>query len=213
MSDAQADHAGESTPSTASAAPTGDAPSESEAALAPAQTSAIGDASSADGQKNDAGAPKSPLSWPDKIFLAYATGFGAGFSPKAPGTVGTLVGVLFQLAIARTHPALQALTALALFFLALHAAGIAGRHFGNSDDQHIVSDEIVGYLVTMLFVPAEPLYLLAGFILFRTFDILKPWPCSHFDKNRHDAVGNVMDDVCAGIYARLLILVWTLLWA
>lgn len=181
-------------------------------ALAAPQPSAASGSVPADGQSENSGAPKSPLSWPDKIFLAYATGFGTGFSPKAPGTAGTLVGVLFHLAIARTHPALQALTVLALFFLAIHAAGIAGKRFGNSDDQHIVSDEIVGYLVTMLFVPAEPLYLLAGFILFRTFDILKPWPCSHFDKNRHDAVGNVMDDVCAGIFARLLILAWTLLW-
>ncbi|MDR0965426.1 MAG: phosphatidylglycerophosphatase A [Myxococcales bacterium] len=153
-----------------------------------------------------------PLTWPDRIFLTFATGFGTGFSPKAPGTVGTLVGVLFHLGIAQLHPAVQVVTIAALVALAIHAAARAALRFGNSDDGRIVSDEIVGYLVTMAFVPAEPLYLFAGFVLFRVFDILKPWPCSYFDKKWKNAVGNVMDDVCAGLYARLLLLIWMLVW-
>ena len=178
-------------------------------ALAPAQ-SALPDMTAAETSEQLRERPH--LSWSDKIFLAYATGFGAGYSPKAPGTVGTLVGVLFQLAICRLHPALQVLSVVTLTFLAIHAARIAGNWFGNSDDQHIVSDEIAGYLVTMLLVPATPLNLLAGFVLFRTFDILKPFPCSWFDQKQKNAFGNVMDDICAGIYGRLLIAVWLLFW-
>ena len=166
----------------------------------------------ADPAQPSAPAPRPPLAWPDRLFVAFATGFGAGFSPRAPGTVGTLVGVLFHVAIARLLPWVQLVTIAALIALAIYAAGRAARHFGDSDDGRIVSDEIVGYLVTMLFVPPEPLYLAAGFVLFRAFDILKPWPCSFFDQKRHDAVGNVMDDVCAGIYARLLLLAWMLIW-
>lgn len=147
-----------------------------------------------------------------RLLFAFATGLGTGFSPKAPGTVGTLLGIPLCLLIAPLHPLAQAAAIAACIWLAVLAAGVAAARFGNSDDGRVVSDEIAGYLVAMAFLPAEPLYLFAAFVLFRLFDILKPWPCTYFDRQRHDAIGNVMDDVCAGIYARLLLQVWIIAW-
>lgn len=161
-----------------------------------------------------AAAPETPAtSLHTRLLFAFATGLGTGFSPKAPGTVGTLLGVPLYLAIAPLNPIAQAVAIALFIWLAVLAAGVAAARFGTSDDGRVVSDEIVGYLVAMAFLPPEPLYFFAAFVLFRLFDILKPWPCSHFDKKRHDAIGNVMDDVCAGVYARLLLQIWIIVWA
>lgn len=151
-----------------------------------------------------------PLDLPDRLALAVATGFGAGYFPKMPGTMGTLVAVPLFVAVSWFAPWLQVLTTLAFVALAVHAANRAGRYFGASDDQHIVSDEIAGYLVTMLLVPATWKTLLVGFLLFRLFDITKPWPASYFDKKVHSGFGNVMDDVSAALYGRagMALLVW-----
>lgn len=150
--------------------------------------------------------------WRRRALFALAIGFGTGLSPKAPGTVGTLIGIPLAIALSAAHPIAQGCLILGFIWLAVRAAAVAEARFGTSDDGRVVSDEIAGYLVAMAFLPPEPINLLAAFVLFRLFDILKPWPCSHFDKKRHDAVGNVMDDVCAGLYARALLQAWIALW-
>lgn len=146
----------------------------------------------------------------DRIAVAIATGFGAGFVPVAPGTAGTAIAIPFFLALARVPAWLQVVTTAAFVALAVYAASRAALYFGASDDGHIVSDEIAGYLVTMLLVPVTLKTVIAGFVLFRVFDTTKPWPASYFDKKVHTGFGNVMDDVVAGLYGRacMALLVW-----
>jgi phosphatidylglycerophosphatase A len=148
----------------------------------------------------------------DRVALVIATGFGAGYVPVAPGTAGTLVAVPFFLAVARMPASLQVLTTLAFIGLAIHCAERAGRFFGASDDGHIVSDEIAGYLVTMLLVPPTPGAMLVGFVLFRILDQVKPWPASWFDQKVHTGLGNVMDDVAAALYGRAGMALFVWLW-
>jgi len=138
----------------------------------------------------------------DRFALVVASGLGSGYSPFASGTAGTLVAIPFFLALSQLAPALQLLSSAAFVAIAVWAAGRAAVYWGDSDDGRIVSDEIAGYLVTMALVPPEPKFLVAGFLLFRLFDITKPWPASYFDKKVHNGFGNVMDDVCAGLFAR-----------
>jgi len=152
------------------------------------------------------------LDWPDKFALFVATGFGAGYVPVAPGTAGTVVAIPLFLALSRLEPWLQVLTSAAFIGLAIHAANRAGLYFGASDDQHIVSDEIAGYFVTMLLVPPTLKTVLVGFALFRVLDQVKPWPASYFDKKVHTGVGNVMDDVAAAVWGRALMALLVWLW-
>lgn len=135
-----------------------------------------------------------PLMW-------LATGFGAGLSPLAPGTAGTLVGVLLYLAMARLPlPAyLGAVLALAVFGVWL--CGRAGRILGVADHPGIVWDEIVGLLIAMAASPPDWQSLVTGFALFRLFDILKPWPVGYIDRKLKGGLGVMLDDVMAGLYA------------
>lgn len=130
-----------------------------------------------------------------------ATGFGAGLSPLAPGTIGSLVGVLFYIAMAQLAllPYLIVVTALAL--AGVWVCGQAGRVLGVTDHPGIVWDEIVGLLITMAASPPGWQTLVLGFALFRLFDILKPWPVSYFDRRVAGGLGVMLDDVMAGLYA------------
>lgn len=123
-----------------------------------------------------------------------------GFSPIAPGTVGTLGAVPLAWAVARLDPVAQALAIAALLALSVVAAGHAGRYWRVVDASPIVIDEVVGYLVTMAFVPFTWPAAAAGFVLFRAFDILKPWPASALDRLK-TGLGVVLDDVAAGLWA------------
>ncbi len=121
-----------------------------------------------------------------------------GFSPLAPGTVGTLGAVPLAWALsALGWPAYLSVTAL-LLVLGVLAAGRAGRYWGVVDASPIVIDEVVGYLLTMAFVPFSWLTALMGFVLFRLLDILKPWPVSALDRIK-SGLGVMLDDVGAGV--------------
>lgn len=131
-----------------------------------------------------------------------ATWFGSGLLRPAPGTLGTLAAVPFGFAIQYLFGYL-ALAAAAVIMLAIgtRAADIYGRASGEKDDQSIVVDEVVGLWIAA--IPAEndiSLWILAV-ILFRLFDIYKPWPASYFDKRAGSGFDVMMDDVIAGIYA------------
>ncbi|WDE03926.1 phosphatidylglycerophosphatase A [Thalassomonas viridans] len=134
-----------------------------------------------------------------------ALGFGSGLAPKAPGTFGTLAAIPVYLLMAYYLPvagyaALTLLMALAGIYICQQAADAAGVH----DHPAIVWDEIVGYLITMLMVPLSWQTVAAGFVLFRLFDIFKPWPISIADKKVHGGLGIMLDDVLAGIFAFLV---------
>jgi phosphatidylglycerophosphatase A len=130
-----------------------------------------------------------------------AFGFGTGLSPFAPGTFGTLVGIPFVLLMAPLGLVAQLGLVVAGFLLGIYVCGESARRLGVHDHGGIVWDEVVGYAVTMLAVPAEPLWMLAGFALFRLFDIWKPWPIREADHSLKGGLGIMLDDVLAGIFA------------
>jgi len=145
----------------------------------------------------------------EKLITFLATGFGSGLSPVAPGTVGTLVGVLICLLCLPMPPILRLLFVLTLLALSFYVAGQAEKIYQKKDDQRIVIDEIIGIQITMLPVPITVLHLCVGFVLFRVFDILKPFPINNLQR-LPGGWGVVADDVGAGIYAGLVL--WLLVY-
>ncbi|KIH76267.1 phosphatidylglycerophosphatase [Geoalkalibacter ferrihydriticus] len=135
-----------------------------------------------------------------KLVLLLSSNAGLGYFPWAPGTIGTLAGIPAFWLLARLSVPLYLLSWTVLLVLAFWAAAEAGRIYGVVDDGRIVIDELVGYLVTVAFVPFSWTTALLGFVFFRFFDIVKLWPASWFDRRMKNGVGVVLDDVVAGIY-------------
>lgn len=130
-----------------------------------------------------------------------ATGFGAGLAPRAPGTVGTAVALLPWLAL-RELPLWEYLLALALAFaLGVWAANRVIATIRIEDPGLVVWDEFVGLWITLIAAPPGWQWMLAGFVLFRVFDIAKPWPVSWADGNIKGGFGAMFDDALAGGYA------------
>ena len=146
----------------------------------------------------------------DRFFLFIATGFGSGWLPKAPGTWGSLAGVLLWLGLRQLPPASYAAALAALFVVGTAAAGAAEKILDQGDPGAVVIDEIVGQLIALALVPAHPLTAAAGFAHFRFFDILKPFPVGWLDRHIHGGLGIMLDDVAAGACACLCL--HTVLW-
>ena len=152
---------------------------------------------------------------PDLKFLfahpahLIAFGFGSGLAPKAPGTVGTLLGLpLFWLVMTAAPDFPNRLILLiAAFLLGVWACGRTGRALGVADHGGMVWDEIVAFALVLLFVPALPfppagwLWTTVAFALFRLFDILKPWPIRLADARLKNGFGVMFDDLLAALYA------------
>lgn len=132
-----------------------------------------------------------------------ACGFGSGAAPYAPGTVGTLAAIPLYLLLAPLPMHLYLLVTAALFALGVWACHSTARSFGVHDHGGIVWDEFVGYLLTMTAAPQGWQWPLAGFVLFRLFDILKPWPIRWLDRRVPGGFGIMLDDLAAGAYALL----------
>lgn len=141
----------------------------------------------------------------DRLLLVIATGFGSGMAPVAPGTFGSVVGALIAWPILLVHPLWCLAAAVLLFPLGVVASAVAERHFGGKDPGAVVIDEIVGVLITVAFVPFTPLHLAVGFALFRLFDITKPPPCRWAECRFAGGFGVMADDVMAGIYAAVVL--------
>jgi len=137
--------------------------------------------------------------------LLLATGFGVGYSPIAPGTLGTLIAIPVYYFLSNIHSPIYELTLVAFFFLSSWISENAQQYLGKKDDQRIVIDEVMGLLVTMLWVPKTILFVIFGFFLFRFFDILKPFPIRHLQRKWKGGYGVVFDDVLAGIYANIIL--------
>jgi len=133
-----------------------------------------------------------------KHWLAF--GFGAGLSPVAPGTVGTLVGVVLYLMLSMLPVALYGLVAVGLFAAGLWAVGSVAEQIGADDPAAIVWDEVVGFLIAMMAAPAGIMWIIAGFALFRAFDIVKPWPIASVEGRFKGGLGIMLDDVLAGLF-------------
>ena len=137
--------------------------------------------------------------------MLIATGFYSGYLPKAPGTWGSLVGLLlFYLLHTLSLPVYLAVVA-GIFVVGSFAAGEAEKILDSRDPGAVVIDEIAGMLITMIAVPATPLNMALGFILFRIFDIAKPFPVNFFDQRFHGGLGIMLDDVMAGIYSLIIL--------
>ncbi|MBT5032066.1 MAG: phosphatidylglycerophosphatase A [Proteobacteria bacterium] len=135
----------------------------------------------------------------------FALGFGGGLLKPAPGTWGTLVGVLIYLLLISIPTPVYVLLCVVLFVVGIWLCDIACRDAGVHDHGAIVWDEIVGFLVTMAFVPFSWPALILGFLLFRFFDILKPWPISALDRQVGGGFGVMVDDLLAGLFAGILL--------
>ncbi|MCG6947062.1 MAG: phosphatidylglycerophosphatase A [Deltaproteobacteria bacterium] len=143
------------------------------------------------------------------IFLA--TGFFTGFLPTMPGTWGTFAGIPLVIISHRLTLITQAVVLVVFVFFATFIAGRAEILFEDRDARPIVIDEMVGFLITLLWLPLNFLTLCLGFVLFRLFDIVKPPPIGILEKRLHGGWGIVLDDVLAGVFAnvtlRLLLIV------
>lgn len=130
-----------------------------------------------------------------------ALGFGSGLAPKAPGTFGTLAAIPVFLLLAPLSVTYYSIIVIIMSLAGIYICGKAATDAGVHDHGAIVWDEIVGYLITMFMMPLNWQTVLVGFILFRIFDIFKPWPISYLDKHVHGGFGIMIDDVLAGLMA------------
>jgi phosphatidylglycerophosphatase A len=139
--------------------------------------------------------------WKNPLYC-LAFGFGSGLSPVAPGTFGTLIAIPIYCVMAffLNAKAYLILTVLA-FFAGIWICESVSRDLGEHDYKGIVWDEIVGYLLTMFLVPLHWVWIVLGFILFRIFDILKPYPIKYVDKRVGGGLGIMLDDVLAAVPA------------
>ena len=128
-----------------------------------------------------------------------AFGFGAGLSRVAPGTVGSLVGVIFLLFASSLSVSWYLLITGIVLVVGIWLCDTTARRLGAHDHPGIVWDEITGYLITMIGIPKEWLWIAAGFAVFRLLDILKPWPINMIDRKVTGGLGIMLDDVAAGI--------------
>jgi len=138
----------------------------------------------------------------NRLILLLASGLGAGYAPIAPGTAGTLVAIPLYYFLSYIRFPLYELTLLTFFFFSSWIAERAQHRWQKRDDQRIVIDEMMGYFLTMLWIPKTLLFISVGFLLFRFFDIVKPFPCRQLE-NVRGGFGVVLDDVSAGIYANV----------
>lgn len=132
-------------------------------------------------------------------------GFGSGLSPKMPGTIGTVIGVGLYLLLPELDWKIFLGLIITSFITGVFLCGYTAKALNVHDHPGIVWDEIVGYFITMFMVPKTWIWILCGFVLFRLFDIWKPWPISLADKHLKGGLGIMLDDVIAGIFALILI--------
>lgn len=143
--------------------------------------------------------------WHDPVhFIAF--GFGSGASPLAPGTMGTLAAVPLVVVLSLLPGWVYVLAMLLVFVLGVYVSHVTSHDLKVHDHGGIVIDEIAGFMLTMWLIPMTWVNLLLGFVLFRIFDIVKPFPIRWLDKKVAGGFGIMVDDVLAGLYA------WAVLW-
>lgn len=133
-----------------------------------------------------------------------------GYAPIAPGTFGSAAGLaIFFLLRLTGLPWMEPVAIVALFAAGAWAGNVAERYFGGIDPGPVVIDEVLGMLVTLMFVPVSWAGALAGFLIFRVLDVVKPWPARQME-SLHGGVGVMADDAMAAVYGNLLM--WLLVW-
>ncbi len=142
------------------------------------------------------------MSVTERLAFALATGFGSGYSPIAPGTAGSAVGLVFVWGMSYLNLPGQIAAVIVVSVLSVIAADIVARSTGLKDPGLVVADEIAGMMVTMIAIPFTLKTAVLGFILFRVMDVVKPPPARQFERFK-GGIGIVADDLMAGVYAHL----------
>lgn len=138
-------------------------------------------------------------------FLAF--GFGAGLLPYAPGTAGTLIAVPLLLLCATWGHAVQSVITVAITLIGVGICGRSSSKLGVHDHSGIVWDEIAGFFIACWAIPLQWQWLVAAFVVFRFFDIVKPWPIREADHSLKGGVGIMLDDVLAGVFTGAILYV------
>jgi phosphatidylglycerophosphatase A len=147
-----------------------------------------------------------------RLAVFIATAAYCGYFPIAPGTVGSAAGLVVYLLVWWTRsPVVEVALIAATFVAGTWASTHAERFFGGIDPGPVVIDEVLGMLITLAFIPAGVSAAVAGFVLFRVFDVIKPYPANRLEKF-HGGFGIMADDAMAGVYANiaLRLLMWLL---
>lgn len=144
------------------------------------------------------------------VALALATAFGVGYAPVAPGTFGSAVGLLLWW-VTPTTPTVQLGVVSLVFLLGVWASSVTERHVRSTDPSVVVIDEVLGMLVTLAFQRVTWTGAVLAFLLFRAFDVLKPYPANRLER-LHGGLGIMADDGMAGLYANIVlrfVVAWT----
>lgn len=145
------------------------------------------------------------MNFKEKLILFAATGGFVGKIPFAPGTFGTLVGIPFAWVLVFMPGAYHGVYMTALMLVAVYIADHAEKILKKKDPGCIVIDEIAGFVIAMSMVPVKVSTLVAGFFIFRFFDVLKPFPARYFEQNFSGGAGVVLDDIMAGVLSALVL--------
>ena len=137
--------------------------------------------------------------------LLLGLGFGSGLSPFAPGTAGTLVALLFVPLLALLSTGYLLAVLLVASLVGIYICGYSANKLGAKDPSSIVWDEFVGLWIALAGFPVSSLWLVSGFVVFRCFDILKPWPISVLDRKVPGGLGIMLDDILAGVMTWLVL--------
>lgn len=156
---------------------------------------------------------KKPSSMSEWLLVTVGSAFGLGLAPIAPGSLGALLGIGLHALGVRLSPMLpwQTLGGIFLVVCAVHfmLTPVAGRYWNDSDPKNFVLDEVAGYLLMAMLTTSwvsPPWIMIEGFLLFRVLDIIKPSPAREIDENMHNAIGVLLDDLVAAVYAAGLLL-------
>jgi phosphatidylglycerophosphatase A len=138
-----------------------------------------------------------------RLGLFIATCGYLGYVPVAPGTFGSAAGLVVFAAVRWSgSPALELAVIILLFAVGVWSANAAERHFGGVDPAPVILDEVVGMLITLAFLPVNVTGAVVGFLLFRLFDVVKPWPANRLEAV-HGGLGVMADDAMAGVYGNV----------
>lgn len=140
-----------------------------------------------------------------RVVIFLATGCLVGYSPLAPGTAGTLASIPLYFILSHLSPLYYLAVVVGWIYIAIWASDGAEVLLQSRDCRHIVIDEMVGFLVAMILIPPTVRNILLAFILFRAFDIIKPFPIRRLEEKVRGGYGVVLDDIIAGVYTNLVI--------
>lgn len=140
----------------------------------------------------------------NKTALILSSWFGIGLIPRMPGTVGTLAAIPIGIVMNRLGLFFGAILLVICIVAGIWSAGVTERILGRDDPSEVVIDEVVGFLLTIYLLPVSWLSIVLGFVMFRFFDILKPFPIKRFERIG-GGTGIILDDLAAGVYAVLSI--------